>query len=183
MAQPIQTSRLLLRAWRPEDLPEYSRINSDPEVMRYLGGPLTSDETHAQVERFQRHWATWGYGRWAVEHLADGRLIGFVGLSNHPWYPDEVEIAWRLDRAYWGRGLATEGAAAVLRHAFEELGLDSLISFADRDNVASWRVMEKSGLRLRSEEIRMDDDTGEPLPIVVYAISREEWLGLSGSGW
>src|SRR5690349_12980713 len=106
MVQPIQTDRLLLREWRAQDVPAYARVNADPEVTRYLGRggrPLTSEETRAQVERFQRHWATWGYGVSAAEHLADGRMIGFVGLSHHSWYPDEVEIGWRLDRAYWGR--------------------------------------------------------------------------------
>jgi RimJ/RimL family protein N-acetyltransferase len=185
MLQPMQTDRLLLRAWRAEDVPGYARMNADPEVTRYLGRggrTLTLEETRTHVERIEHHWATWGYGLSAVEHLADGHMIGFVGLAHHRWYPDEVEIGWRLDRAYWGRGLATEGAAAVLRHAFEELGLDHVISIADRGNVASRRVMEKNGLRLRTEEIRADEETGEPEPIVVYAISGEEWLAWSGSG-
>jgi RimJ/RimL family protein N-acetyltransferase len=183
MIRPIQTDRLLLRAWRPEDVPAYARINADPEVMRYLDGrPLTSGETRAQVERFQSHWAAWSYGLSAVEHLADGRMIGFIGLAHHRWYPDEVEIGWRLDRAYWGRGLATEGAAAVLRHAFGDLGLDHVISVAHRDNVASWRVMEKNGLSLRTAEVRADEETGKLEPIVVYAISKEEWLALPGGG-
>ena len=113
-----------------------------------------------------------GYGWWAVEHRADRTFIGFVGLSHHRWYPDEVEIGWRLDPAYWRRGLATEAAAAVLNEGFGPLRLSRIISIIHRDNIASRRVAEKIGLRLWREAEHPHPDTGKTLPICVYATTR-----------
>jgi RimJ/RimL family protein N-acetyltransferase len=107
--------------------------------------------------------------------VADRQLIGFIGLSHHRWYPDEVEVGWRLDSRYWGGGLATEGAAAALRHGFAEIGLGRVISIIHHDNVASRRVAEKIGLRLWKEVTHSDPETQRPLPIVVYAIERTDW--------
>jgi RimJ/RimL family protein N-acetyltransferase len=166
----IRTQRLLLRGWREEDLVPLARINADPVVGRFLRGrPETWEETVDQIERTRRHWEQWGYGRWAVEHVLDGAFLGFIGFSHHRWYPDEIEIGWRLDCAYWGRGLATEGAAAALRHGFTEPGFSRVISVIHRDNTASRRVAEKIGLRLWRETEHSRPETGEPLPIVVYA--------------
>ncbi len=104
----IRTARLVLRRWRSDDIAPFARINADPEVTRYLSGrPMSRQATADFVRRIRRHWDEWGYGLWAVEHLADRQLIGFIGLSHHRWYPDEVEVGWRLDSRYWGRGLAT----------------------------------------------------------------------------
>lgn len=175
-AVSIRTRRLLLRRWRQDDLPAFTHINGDPDVTRYLTGrPMTPDETRDLLAHIERHWAARGFGLWAVEHLADRRMIGFVGLSHHRWYPEDVEVGWRLDRDYWNRGLATEGAAACLVQAFDQLGLDRVISIVHRDNLASRRVMEKNGLVLAWEEAREWAETGEPLPIMVYAIDRRSW--------
>lgn len=179
-ASSIRTRRLLLRRWREDDLAPFAGINADPEVARYVSGrPMSASETHAALTRIERHWAEWGFGLWAVEHVGDRRMIGFVGLSHHAWYPEDVEVGWRLERAYWGRGLATEGAAAVLAEAFGGLGLERVISIVHRDNLASRRVMEKNGLAIWREEVREREETGELLPIIVYAIDREAWRGRS----
>ncbi len=172
----IRTARLMLRRWRSDDIAPFARINADAEVARYLSGrPMSRRETADFVKRIRRHWDNWGYGLWAVEHLADGQLIGFIGLSHHRWYPDEVEVGWRLDSRYWSRGLATEGAAVALRHGFAKIGLSRVISIIHRDNVASRRVAEKIGLRLWKEETHPEPETERPLPIVVYAIERTDW--------
>ncbi len=168
----LQTERLQLRGWRDEDLPAFARINADPIVGRYLRGrPETEEETIAFVERIRKHWAEWGYGIWAAEHRADRRFLGFIGFSHHRWYPDEVEIGWRIDPGYWRQGLATEGAAVALQHGFNALGFTRLISIIHRDNAASRRVAEKIGLRVWLEEERPHPDTGPPLPICIYATS------------
>lgn len=177
MAAEIRTERLLLRGWREEDLEPFVRMNTDPEVVRYTNGhPLTRMETEGFVERIRGAWAERGYGLWAVEHVAEGAFIGFLGLSHHRWYPDQVEIGWRLDRAHWNRGLATEGAAAALRHGFTELGLARIISIIHRDNVGSRRVAEKNGLWVWKEEVRPALEIGgAALPIAVYEIDRPAW--------
>ena len=98
------TTRLRLRRWRDDDLDAYARVCADPEVMRYLGGtPFTRDQSEQQMRAFMEHWSERGFGLWAVDHLDDDQFIGFIGLSTHTWFPG-VEVGWRLDRAYWGRG-------------------------------------------------------------------------------
>jgi RimJ/RimL family protein N-acetyltransferase len=171
----LRTRRLLLRRWSATDLAPLARINADPEVTRYLGGggrPLSEQETEALLASFLEHWQEWGYGYWALERLDAARLIGFLGLGHHRWYPGEVEIGWRLERAAWNQGLATEGAAAVLDQAFTRLELDHVIAVIHRDNAASRRVAEKSGLRVDRHETRIDEETGRELPILVYRMDR-----------
>lgn len=169
----LRTGRLLLRGWRARDEEPFARINADPEVARFTTGrPMTPEETVAFVQRIEENWELQGYGLWAAEELETHEFIGYVGLSRHRWYPDQVEVGWRLDRTRWGRGLATEGAAAVIGHAFDEIGLDRIISIIHRDNIASRRVAEKNGLTLWREAIHPKPNQGTPLPITVYARDR-----------
>lgn len=168
-ASSLETERLLLRDWRPEDEEPFARINADPQVGRYLLGRAESrDETARTLQRIQEHWNRWGYGLWAVEHKADRRFLGFIGLSHHRWFPEDVEIGWRLDPRYWNRGFATEGARAALQYAFDELALDHIISIIHRDNVASRRVAEKLGLTVWRVTDFDHPESGDPMPIVVY---------------
>jgi RimJ/RimL family protein N-acetyltransferase len=169
----LRTERLLLRRWRQEDRGPYAAMNADPRVTRYLGHPpLSVEQSDGLVDRIEAHWTRWGYGLWAVEELADRSFLGFVGLAHHNWYPEEVEIGWRLRPDRWGLGLATEGARAALDQGFGTLGLRRLISIIHRDNVASRRVAEKCGLTLWREETRPSPFDGVPLPIVVYDVGR-----------
>jgi len=145
----LETDRLRLRRWRPEDGDPFAALNADAEVTRHLGSsPLSRDESDALVGRIEAHWDEWGYGLCAVEPKSADAMIGFVGLGHHRAMPDHVEIGWRLARGAWGQGLATEGAEAVRDWAFGPLGIDRLISITVPENVASWRVMEKLGMTL-----------------------------------
>jgi RimJ/RimL family protein N-acetyltransferase len=172
MSTELETDRLLLRQWREEDLDPYARICADPEVMRYLPGILTREESAKQIERFVRHWEEHGYGLWAIEEKKTGTFIGFIGLLRQDdWSEGEhkVEVGWRLDRSFWGNGLATEGALASLRYGFNRLKLPRIISICDPRNSASWRVMEKCGLTYQGEiHWRGYED-------IWYAIDRDEW--------
>ena len=168
----IETPRLLLRSWRDEDLDAYARMCADPEVMRYLPSTLTSEQSEQQIAKFVRHWEERGFGLWAVEIRETGAFAGFVGLQHSEDWPEgehKTEVGWRLDRSYWGQGLATEGALASLHYGFEDLGLERIISITLPENVASRRVMEKSGLSLRGEARWRGFD------VVWYDISRREW--------
>ena len=150
----IETTRLLLRQWRDEDLDPYSRMCADPEVMRYLPGKVSREQSEEQIARFVRHWKEHGFGLWAVENRETGAFIGFVGLQYSEDWPEgehKTEMGWRLDRSYWGRGLATERALASLRCGFGELGLERIISITLAENLSSRCVMEKSGLAFRGE--------------------------------
>ena len=110
---------------------------------------------------------------WAVEHKASGAFIGFVGLVYQDgWTEGEhnTEVGWRLDPAYWGEGLATEGAMASVRYGLGELGLERIISIIQPENLASRRVAEKAGLTLRGETCWRDND------VVWYAIDRPDTI-------
>ena len=77
----LTTERLQLRVFRDADREPLAALNADPEVMRYLGPPLTLDESDAMIERILRRWADDGHGLWAVERLEDGRFLGFTGIA------------------------------------------------------------------------------------------------------
>lgn len=144
----LQTSRLLLRSWRDADLAPFAALNADARVARYLPSTLTREESDALADKIRAGFEQHGFGLWAVERTdAVGHpFIGFIGLSvpgfEAPFTPC-VEIAWRLAAEHWGMGLATEGARAVSRYAFAELGLDAIVSFTVQCNLPSRRVMEK----------------------------------------
>jgi RimJ/RimL family protein N-acetyltransferase len=172
-APRLTTDRLVLRGWGDGDEEAFAAINADPEVARFTNGrPMTREETRVFLERIQDGWDRRGYGLWAVEDVESHAFLGFIGLSHHRWYPDDVEVGWRLARWCWGRGLATEGAAAAVRHAFDEVGLDRVISIIHRDNVASRRVAEKNRFSIWKEAVHPKPGDGTPLPIVVYARGR-----------
>jgi len=178
----VETRRLLLHGWREEDVEPYARICADAEVMRYIGSgsPLGREESEAQVSRFVRHWEERGFGLWAVEHRASGAFIGFVGLAyQDAWAEGEhkTEVGWRLDRGYWGKGLATEGAAASVRYGFEELDLERIISIIQPANAPSRRVAEKAGLTLQGETRWRGND------VLWYAIDRGEWCKPEAEGY
>jgi RimJ/RimL family protein N-acetyltransferase len=150
----VETERLRLRPWRAaEDLPALAALNADAEVMRWVAPnrPLRPDESAVLLERVEDHWREHGYGLWAVEPRAgDAGCIGFAGLAIPSFLPEvlpAVEVGWRLDRAWWGRGLATEAARASIAFGFETLGLRSVVSVIDAGNERSLRVAEKLGMR------------------------------------
>ncbi|QIN81207.1 GNAT family N-acetyltransferase [Rubrobacter tropicus] len=169
----IETDRLLLRGWREEDIEPYARICADPEVMRFIGSgkTLTREQSGAQISRFVRHWEEHGFGLWAAEEKSSGSLLGFVGLAHlEDWTASghDTEVGWRLDRAYWGRGFATEGAKASVDYGFERFGLATIISIIQPGNTTSRRVAEKTGLTLRGET------RWRGIDVVWYAIDRND---------
>lgn len=156
MTGALTTERFLLRRWREADRLPFRRLNADPRVMEFMPGlldPAASDELMLRIERhFERH----GFGLWAAELREDASFAGFIGLSVPGFAAGimpAVEIGWRLRADCWGRGLATEGARAVVEHAFTAAGLASLVSFTVPANMRSRRVMEKIGMR--------HDETGD----------------------
>ncbi len=157
----IPTDRLLLRRFRDADRDPFARMNRDPAVMEFFPHLLSRIESDAVVDRIEAHFAEHGFGLWAAELRASSEFIGYVGLAVPRFtasFTPCVEIGWRLDVAYWGEGLATEGARAVVRYAFEGLGLPEIVSFTVPDNLRSRRVMEKLGMTHDA-----DDDFDHPL--------------------
>ncbi len=167
----IETERLLLRGWRDEDLEPYARLCADPEVMRFIGegSNLTREGAEGQISRFVRHREEREFGLWAMEEKASETFVGFVGLAHQEdWSEGEhkTEVGWRLDRAFWGHGFATEAAKASVSYRLEHLGLERIISIIQPENTASRRVAEKAGLTLQGET-RWRGTT-----VVWYAIDR-----------
>lgn len=150
----LRTDRLLLRQWRDEDRDPFAALNADPVVMEHFPATLSLAESEAFVDRHSALIDQRGWGLWAVEVLDTGDFIGFTGLAVPVFDADFVpctEIGWRLAASAWGRGYATEAATAVLAFAFDEIGLDDVVSFTYVGNDRSRRVMEKIGLRQRLE--------------------------------
>jgi RimJ/RimL family protein N-acetyltransferase len=172
----LTTPRLLLRTFRADDLPTYAALNADPEVVEFLGGPLSRQESDEIAEYAQALHAREGIGLLAVERRADGAFLGMCGLHHvDHWYPD-VEVAWRLAREHWGHGYATEAAAAWLRYGFTQLDLPRVISIADRDppNVRSIAVMRRIGM-VADHEAQLADEKGESFDAVVHSITAAQW--------
>lgn len=169
MTDVLETERLILRPFREADLADYARINADPEVVEFLGGvPLSRAESDAQALGASQCFVRRRFGKIAVERRADGALLGMCGLSVEPWFPDDLEIGWRLARPYWGQGYATEAARAWLSYAFDRLGAPRVISVADAPNLRSIAVMRRIGLRFE-QAVQLRDETG-PFDAVVYAL-------------
>lgn len=145
----METKRLLLRRWRPGDRAPFSRINADPRVMEFYPAPLTREQSDTLIDRAEAHFERHGFGPWAVELRSTAQFIGYISLfvpAFQAHFTPCVEIGWRLDADHWGHGLATEGARAVLTHAFNVLSLPEVVSFTTPANLCSIRVMQKLGL-------------------------------------
>jgi RimJ/RimL family protein N-acetyltransferase len=171
-ATSLETPRLLLRRWRDDDLDGFAAITAQPEVMRFIHDGRTLDRaaTAERLAAYERHWDERGFGLYAAEVKETGELAGFTGLAVPTFLPEllpAVEIGWRLGRAYWGQGLATEAARAVVAHARASLGLRRLVSIHVVGNEASARVMVKLGMALERETVQ--PDTGRP--VRVYAMN------------
>jgi RimJ/RimL family protein N-acetyltransferase len=146
----IDTERLLLRQWRSTDFPAFAQLNGDEEVMRFFPSTLDEQDSNAMAQRCLDLVARRGWGFWAVQEKASGCFIGFIGLNDPvaelPFSPC-VELGWRLRRAWWGKGLATEGARAALEFAFSELSLNEVVSFTSVLNARSEAVMKRLGMQ------------------------------------
>ena len=145
----LRTERLLLRAWRDEDKAPFAALNGDPVVMGHFPSTLTREESDLMVERIGVRFAETGLYLWAVEVVGSDPFIGFVGLSaptfEAPFTPC-VEVGWRLAKAAWGHGYATEAARTAVADGFERLGLSEIVSFTATTNLASQRVMQRLGM-------------------------------------
>jgi RimJ/RimL family protein N-acetyltransferase len=157
----LLTGRLCLRRWRDADREPFARMNRDAAVMEFYPAPLSTEESNLTIDRAEAHFDEHGFGPWAAELRDTAEFIGYVGLvipGFEARFTPCVEIGWRLAVSHWGRGLATEGAHAIVRHGFERLALAEIVSFTVPANVRSRRVMEKLGMTRNPK-----DDFDHPL--------------------
>jgi RimJ/RimL family protein N-acetyltransferase len=184
----LATPRLLLRQWRDAHLAPFAALNADPEVMQYMPRCLERPESDTLAGRYRERIGERGWDLWALERRDDGSFIGAVGLAvvtfPAPFTPC-VELAWRLARAQWGQGFATEAAAAALRFAFGCLALREVLAFTVPENRRSRAVMRRLGMRHDPggdfQHPRLPE--GHPLrPHVLYRLRRADWEGTPLSG-
>jgi RimJ/RimL family protein N-acetyltransferase len=137
-----------LRRMMADDLTPFVEMNADQRVMEFFQRPWTFEESNATFTRIEAEFSKRGFGVYALE--VSGEFAGVVGLlvpSFEAHFTPAVEVLWRLVPAFWGRGLATEAARAVLDMAFETLDLVEIVAFATVQNTRSIRVMERLGMR------------------------------------
>jgi ribosomal-protein-alanine N-acetyltransferase len=145
----METPRLRLRTWEPEDREPFANLNGDRRVMEFLGGVISPEESHAAADRIDVHFRQHGFGPFVMELRETGVFIGGVGPHVVPFesqFTPAVELVWRLAFDHWGRGYATEGARAALDYCGETLRLKEVVALTVPANLRSRRVMEKIGM-------------------------------------
>jgi len=176
----LETERLVLRRFTAADVDHLFDLDSDPEVMRFLNGGTPTPREMIQndiLPAFLRSYERFaGFGVWAVIEKESLDFLGWFGFRpKDAASPDEVELGYRLRQAAWGQGYATEGACALIRKGFTELGVQRVFATTYQDNLASRRVMEKAGLTLvRSYRITAADLLAQG---TYYITSEELWDG------
>jgi RimJ/RimL family protein N-acetyltransferase len=152
----LETSRLTLRRWREDDRAAFAEMNADPVVMQYFEGPFTRQQSDEAIDRYLAAFDRNGFSFFAATLRDTGAFAGTIGLQIMrdvvPNLPQPaVEIGWRLAQSAQGKGLATEGARAIVDFAFNQLGLSEVVAITALPNRASRHVMEKLGMTHRPE--------------------------------
>jgi RimJ/RimL family protein N-acetyltransferase len=169
----IETDRLILRPTRPEDFEGWAALMGDEQASRHIGGPQPRPVAWRGFLSMAGAWAIQGYGMFSVIERASGRWVGRLG----PWCPEGwpgTEVGWGLLREAWGRGYATEGAAAAIDWAFEHLGWTQVIHTIAPDNLASQRVARRLGSGLQGPG-RLPEPF-QDVVVEVWGQSREAWM-------
>lgn len=167
----LETKRLIIRQYTLDDLEELIEMRSDPDVYRYLGGPerQNPEEITKRMRFYIDCYAKLGFGMSAMIWKENGETIGGCGLQPLE-DTGEIEVGYSLKKIYWRMGIGYECASAWLKYGFETAGLERIVAVADKDNVGSWRIMEKCGMTYEG----MKQAYG--MQCKLYAISKEEFL-------
>ena len=177
----LSTERLELRPWARADLAPFAALNADPEVMRYMPRTLDRAESDALAAQAAAALAARGLGPWVLELRSEREFLGMVGLAEVTFpahFTPSLEVLWRLKRAAWGRGYATEAARACLELAFATLEVPEVVAFTVPENRRSRAVMERLGMRRdpRDDFEHPRLPAGHPLrPHVLYRLAAVEW--------
>ena len=169
----LETERLALREWRPEDAEALFEMMGDAEVMRYvdIGKPWEDiGRVREWLGRVRENYGTRGWGRWAVVER-DGRLVvGSCGFVPLPW-SGEIDFGYMFRRDRWGKGYASEITPAVLRHGFERYGFREVVASIAPENAASRRVLEKLGFVYRGNEVMQGEEEESEIYVAVNPAS------------
>jgi RimJ/RimL family protein N-acetyltransferase len=167
----LETERLLIRPWQPEDRPAFAVMANDPEVMRYVHGgvPLSEEESDEFMARQARQLTTHSVCMGAMVEKSSRRIVGVAGVQP---LGAELEIGWWLARDVWGRGFATEAGRAAMNHVLDTLARPRVLAIIDPGNVPSQRVVERLGMRLEGRKTGVELGHRKP-DIVVDVFVRE----------
>ena len=144
----LETERLIMRPFSRHDLDPFAEIFADPEVIQYAtytGDVMSRVQAWNWLCLMIGHWYMRGFGIWAVEEKATGKLIGRIGLQFLDWF-DDVELVWMLKKSTWGKGFAAEGARAAINHGFNTLELPRMTSVIHTVNEPSIQLAERLGM-------------------------------------
>ncbi len=169
----LETKRLILRHQVIQDLDDLWALYCNPDITKYIpDAPRSREEAREELEwHMNGHPRFPELGLWATIHKETGKFIGRCGLL--PWTIDgqqEVEVAYTIAQEFWGQGLATEAARAILQYGFEKLNITRLICLIDPENIASQRVAERTGMTL---ERKVDGIAGDNFPTLIYSINKK----------
>jgi RimJ/RimL family protein N-acetyltransferase len=170
----LETARLILRVPRVEDFERYAELMGDEEASRYIGGRLERAPAWRRFLQMPGAWVVQGFAMFSVLDKSSGRWLGQAG----PWRPDGWpgnEVGWSFHPDAWGRGYATEAAAAAMDWAFDTLGWDAVIHCIDPANAPSQRLAQRLG-SLNRGMVKMPPPY-EGLPTEMWGQTREEWVG------
>jgi len=172
----LETERMRLRRFTANDAELLIDLDSDPEVMRYISGGTPSDpvriRTRTMPSILKDYEKGERYGMWVAELKSNGDFIGWFHFWPSKAEPHDIEVGYRLRRAFWGQGLATEGTLALIRKGFDQYGLARIVARTLKANLASQRVMEKAGMRyVEGADYFEAGHPGSP-PAVWYEITR-----------
>ena len=182
MKHSLFTNRLKLAVFSQSHVSELVRLNADPEVIRYFPATLNTEESAALLQRIIEHQLINGYSLFALHLKESDAFVGWCGLMKVPFsahFTPAVEVGWRLNKIFWGKGLAPEAAKSVLRFGFLELGLSEIVSFTAELNQPSIRVMQKIWMKCNPE----DTFNHPKLPVnhplqrhMLYRLQKTDWL-------
>lgn len=178
----FQSARLGFRTWQEKDLLPMAALNADPAVMEFFPSTQSLEDTRAFVKRVHTHFKEYGFGWYAVDLLDNQEFIGFIGMAWNKMEADFTpcaEIGWRLKKAAWGKGYATEGAKRCIAYGFTDLQFKEIYSFTATINKRSERVMQKIGMQkvgiFEHPKIAMGDVLR---PHVLYRIASSEKIDI-----
>jgi RimJ/RimL family protein N-acetyltransferase len=170
----VTTERLLLRHFRPEDLgPHRQAVDDDPAVTWHHKRFSLAESLRRWAERLEQ-WEKGGFGMWIVEERDTGTVLGHCGLQPLEG-TDDVELGYYLGRTAWGRGFATECAAATVRFGFERIKLPRIVAVTRVRNSASQNVLEKIGMTFEGTA------TAYGFPVRRFQLDRAAWRTLQGA--
>ena len=171
------TERLEIRRFAPDEVELLARLHGDERVMRFAGGVQTPEQTQETVRcRVLEYYDEQpGLGIWATIERATGQCVG-IHLLNNIRGESDLQVGYLLYPEYWGRGYATEGALAVLRHGYGTLGLPQIVAITNLDNVDSQRVLHKAGLRREGERSLAHPAYAAQGPLAWFVSERDAWL-------